>query len=87
MKPGDRVTLIGCPPNLRDDDDLKTKSLFEACVGKTFEVKGIETVTRSDGTTFGLCELHVGHIVGAQDFEHSIWVEPEYLEPDSTASS
>ena len=77
MKLGDRVKMIGCPPNLRDDEDLQTKSLFEACVGKTFEVKGVETVP---GSTTVLCELHVGHVVGVQDFEHSIWVEPEYLE-------
>ena len=24
MKPGDRVKLIGVPPNLRDEDDLQT---------------------------------------------------------------
>ena len=80
MKPGDRVRLVGAPPGLRDDDDLKTKSLFEACIGKVFEVKACDPATRSDGTPYPLVELHVGDVLGVQDFEHSIWVEPEYLE-------
>ena len=80
VKPGDRVKLVGMPPGLRDDDDLATRSLFAACLGHVFVVKAADPVTHDDGSVHALYELHVGHIVGGQDFEHSIWVEPEYLE-------
>ena len=74
---GDTVTLIGVPPGLRDDDDLQTKSLFDKCLGKTFVVKAIDTI---EGLPHPMIELHVGHVEGGEDFEQSIWVEPQYLE-------
>lgn len=80
MKVGDRVRLVALPPGLRDDDDLQTKSVFEACLGQTFVIHAYDPAVRLDGSPYPLYELHVGHVVGAQDFEHSIWVEPAYLE-------
>ena len=77
MKVGDAVKLIGVPPGLRDDADLQTKTLFEKCLGRTFEVKAIDTI---EGLPHPMIELHVGHVDGAEDFTQSIWVEPEYLE-------
>jgi len=67
VKAGDRVTLIDVPPGLRDHRELATRSLFEACVGKSFVVSGVEG---------GYAELDVGTLLGAQ---HTIWVEPKYL--------
>jgi hypothetical protein len=32
MKAGDRVKLIGVPPNLRDEDDMLALTLFEKCL-------------------------------------------------------
>ncbi|WP_053235457.1 hypothetical protein [Sandaracinus amylolyticus] len=75
MKPGDRVRLVSVPDGLRDDEQLSTKSLFEACLGRTFVVQAIQPM---EGSRF-LVELHVGHVVGTQDFVHSIWVEPDHL--------
>ena len=75
MKVGDVVTLIGVPPGLRDDEDLKTT--FEKCLGRTFEVKAIDTI---EGQPHPMIQLHVGHVDGAEDFTQSIWVEPAYLE-------
>ncbi len=34
MKPGDTAKLIGIPPNVRDDDELQTRTLFEKCMGR-----------------------------------------------------
>ncbi|HEY5925508.1 MAG TPA: hypothetical protein VIV11_27675 [Kofleriaceae bacterium] len=77
MQVGDSVKLIGVPPGLRDDEDLKTKTLFEKCLGRTFVVKAIDTI---EGLPHPMVELHVGHVEGGEDFEQSIWVEPIYLE-------
>ena len=77
MRVGDTVRLIGVPPGLRDDDDLQTKTLFQKCVGQSFAIVKLDTV---EGLPYQLVELHVGYVVGVQDFVHSIWVEPEYLE-------
>ena len=71
MKKGDRVKVLGTPSGLRDDDDLKTATIFEKCVGGVFPIKGFEN---------GFVELHVGRVVGAQSYEHMIWIEPEFLE-------
>ena len=77
MKAGDRVKLIGIPPGLRDQDDLPTLTLFEKCLGQSFVVTEMETV---EGLPYQLAELEVGHILGKKAWEHTIWVEPEYLE-------
>jgi len=38
MKAGDTVKLIGIHPNLQDDDELKTRTLFEKCLGQSFVI-------------------------------------------------
>jgi hypothetical protein len=63
MKIGDRVRITGVPPNLKDDEDLQTLSLFQKCVGKTFVVAGIE---EPEGLQQKLVRLDVGHVVGEQ---------------------
>lgn len=77
MKAGDKVKLIGIPPGLKDEDDLPTLTLFEKCLGRSFVVSGMETV---EGLPHPLAKLDVGHMLGKQAWEHSIWVEPEYLQ-------
>jgi hypothetical protein len=79
VKIGDRVRLIGIPPNLRDEDDLHTRTLFEKCLGQTFSIIDLETVA---GLPYQLVKLNVGHMVGEPDYMQTIWVEPEYLELD-----
>jgi hypothetical protein len=63
VKTGDTVTLVDLPPGLRDH----TRSLFEACIGKSFVVTGVEA---------GHVELDVGALL---DAKHVIWVETKYL--------
>jgi hypothetical protein len=77
MKVGDRVKLIGIPPNLRDDKDLQTRTLFEKCLGKSFPIAELETV---EGLPYQVVKLDVGHVVGKAEYMETIWVEPEYLQ-------
>ena len=61
MKIGDKVRLIGIPPDTHDGEELQTRTLFEKCLGKTFAVAGLETV---EGLPHQLVQLDVGHILG-----------------------
>jgi hypothetical protein len=45
---------------------MGTQALFEACVGRVFPIAGINN---------GLLELHVGEVVGEENYMHSIWIE------------
>jgi hypothetical protein len=42
MKAGDKVVLIGIPPNVPDDEEMRTRELFEKCLGKSFVIDAIE---------------------------------------------
>lgn len=77
MKPGDIVKLIGIPPNLHDDSKLQTRTLFEKCLGQSFVIAAVESF---EGVPFPLARIEVGHVVGKKSWEHTIWVEREYLE-------
>ena len=74
---GDRVRLIGIPPDAHDDEELNTRTLFEQCVGKIFEIGGLETV---EGLPFELLRLDVGQVIGQAAYMQTIWVEPQYVE-------
>jgi hypothetical protein len=76
------VKLIGIPPGLSDDDKLRTRSLFEKCLGKSFRIVELETV---EGLSYKLVKLNVGHMLGKSDYLESIWVEPEYLEIETSS--
>ena len=80
MKAGDRVRLIGIPPGLRDEADSPILTLFEKCLGQSFVVTEMETV---EGLPYQLARLEVGHMLGKEAWEHTIWVEPEYLQIDN----
>ncbi len=77
MKVGDKVKLIGIPPDTRDDDVLQTRTLFERCLGETFTVSGLQAVK---GLPYQLVQLDVGHVLGKAPYLETIWVEPEYLQ-------
>ncbi len=81
MKAGDRVKLIGIPPDLKDDAELQTRTLFEKCLGKSFLIRDIETV---DGLSYQLVKLDVGHVLGEPSYMHTIWVETEYLQMENS---
>jgi hypothetical protein len=80
MKAGDSVKLVRVPLGLKDDDELKTKSLFEQCLGKNFKIASIDNF---DGKR--LAALDVGHVVGEASYMHTIWVEEEYLEAQKSS--
>jgi len=79
MKAGDTARLIGVPPDAHDDNELKTRTLFEKCLGQSFVISAVESF---DGVPFPLARIDVGHVVGKEPWEHTIWVERKYLAVD-----
>jgi len=77
MKAGDVVTLVGIPANLQDDEEMQTRALFQKCVGHSFIIAAVESF---DGVPFPLAKIDVGHVLGKEPWEHTIWVEQEYLQ-------
>ncbi len=65
-----KVRVIAIPPWL-PDDDLQTRTVFEKCLGQTFEVVG----EKGD-----LLELEVGAVMGVEPYIHSIWIEESYTD-------
>ncbi|MDQ0471613.1 hypothetical protein [Labrys wisconsinensis] len=47
--------------------------MFELSLGRTFAI--------ADITSHGLLELEVGEVVGVASYLHSIWIEPDCVEP------
>ncbi len=82
MKPGDTVTLIGIPANIPEDEELQTRKLFQECLGRSFVIAAIEFF---EGVPFPLARIDVGHVLGKEPWEHTIWVEQEYLQPSDAA--
>ena len=76
MKAGDTVTLVGIPPDLRDDEEFHTRTLFQKRLGRSFVISAVESF---EGVPFPLAGLDVGDIIGKEPWEHTIWVELEYL--------
>ncbi len=77
MKIGDRGKVTGIPANLNDDDDMRTRTLFQKCVGETFVVAGVQQPQR---LPHRLVQLDVGQVVGEQSYLHTIWIEEELVE-------
>lgn len=69
MQIGDKVEIVTIPADL-PENDLKTRSLFKACVGRTFPIVGVQG---------HLLELEVGQVLGQEACMHSIWIEPEHV--------
>ena len=72
MKTGDRVRILTIPPDLPEDDRLRTRSLFEPCVGRVFPIVRFNDI--------GWLELEVGAVLGKPGYNDSIWIEPEHVE-------
>jgi hypothetical protein len=70
---------VAIPRNLKDDQELGTRSLFGECRGKTFRVAGFQTV---EELPYQLVQLDVGHIVGKAPSLETIWIEPTCLQLD-----
>jgi hypothetical protein len=81
VKIGDKVRLIGIPPDAHDGEELQTRTLFEKCLGEIFSVAGLETV---EGLPYQLVQLDVGHVLGKAPYLETIWVEPEYLQLEAS---
>jgi hypothetical protein len=77
MKAGDTARLVGIPPNVRDDEELQTRTLFKKCLVRSFVIAAVEAF---EGVPFPLARIDVGHVVGKEPWQHTIWVESEYLE-------
>ena len=77
MKAGDTAKLIGIPPKVCDDDDFKTRTLFEKCLGKSFVIAAIDSF---EGVPFPLARIEIGRGFGKEFRGHTIWVELEYLQ-------
>jgi hypothetical protein len=77
MKTGDKVRVVGSPAELPENNELKTRTLFEKCVEKIFDVTEFENI---EGLDVLLLRLDVGQILDAEPWEHTIWIEPEYVE-------
>lgn len=76
MKTGDRVVLTSIPPDVGNLDDLRTRELFERCLGKVFVISAVE---HRDGWEYPLMQLDVGQVSGKPAYMDTIWVEPQYL--------
>jgi len=81
VKAGDTAKLVGIPPNLLDNGEMQTHTLFEKCLGRTFVIAAMESVR---GLPYPLAKLDVGHVIGEEPWKHTIWVEPEYLELETS---
>ena len=74
MKIGDKIRVVKIPISAEGvSDEMGTQKLFEDCLGKVFEIKGFDDI--------GHIELHVGKLRGEKDYLHSVWIEPEFVEP------
>jgi hypothetical protein len=71
MDIGDKVRLVGIPPNLPvGDADLQTEAAFRKCLGHVFTVVGFNEV--------GLAELTIELVTGSVG--ETISVESDFLE-------
>ncbi len=73
---GDKIRVGGIPPDVRsgvydEDEELKTRTVFERSLGRIFPVKAFDD---------DRVELHVGKVMGRPAYEHSIWLEPQFIE-------
>lgn len=70
MKVGDRVRILTIPADL-PEGEMRTRSLFEMCIGRIFPIVGFQG---------SLIELEVDKVPGREPFMDSIWIEPEHIE-------
>ena len=78
VRVGDRIRVTGIPPDVRnyeenpaDEEELETKTVFERCLGRTFRIDDFDE---------DRVELLVGSVMGRPRYEHSIFLEPQFVE-------
>jgi hypothetical protein len=74
-KIGDKIRVIAVPPLVIEQMPEETIKLFQKCVGQELRIVGFNE-------EYELLEFHVEDD-GAQskeDTNHTIWLEPEYVE-------
>ena len=71
MEIGERVRVVKVPGGLQDGPELKTKTLFERCLGQIFPIMGF------DGD---LLALDVGEINGLAPYLETLYIEPSCVE-------
>jgi hypothetical protein len=76
MKTGDRVVLTSIPPDVGNLDDLRSRELFEKCLGKAFVISALKHPGASE---YPLMQLDVGQVSAKPAYMDTIWVEPQYL--------
>jgi len=78
IRVGDTIRVLGIPPDVRnyeenpaDEEELKTKTVFERCLNRTFRIEDFDE---------DRVELLVGRVMGRPRYKHSIFLEPEFIE-------
>lgn len=79
MKIGDKVKVIGIPPDLPVDitGELNTQETFHKAVGKIFKIKGFYHAPEINKI---LLELHVGKLSNQSSYMDTIYIEEEFVE-------
>jgi hypothetical protein len=75
MKIGQRVRIIGIPPNIPQDEEFNTREIFVRCLGRVFTIASI-----FDAPEHPMMGLDIGEVLGKKPYMETIYVEPEYLE-------
>ena len=72
---GDKIRVTGIPPDVLadryDEEELKTRTVFERCLGRVFPVESFDD---------NRVELLVGKVMGRPAYEHGIYLEPHFIE-------
>jgi hypothetical protein len=76
MSVGNTVRLMAIPPQ-RSHWDLKTRTLFENCLGGTFRIARVERSKRSPHPL--IVGLEVGHVLGKSPEHEIIFVPAAYV--------
>ena len=63
MKAGDMVRVVEIPAGMRDEDDLRTKTLFELCLGQSFPITELE---------HGFIKLDIGEVMGEPAYANNL---------------
>jgi hypothetical protein len=74
LKIGDFIKVVGIPPDVNlhpDEEELKTTLVFQRCLGQLFPIHDFDE---------DRVELLVGEVIQRPSYEHSIWLEPKFVE-------
>lgn len=75
LKIGDKIRVTGIPSDVLsdryDEEELKTRTVFERCLERVFPVESFDD---------NRVELLVGKVMGRPAYEHTIYLEPDFVE-------